>query len=45
MRNTALFLAEIRAAREKGVDVTTEVLPYNAGSARNGAGMPRSAPT
>ena len=33
MRNTALFLAEIRAARERGVDVTTEVLPYNAGSA------------
>jgi N-acyl-D-aspartate/D-glutamate deacylase len=33
MRNTALVLAEIRAAREKGVDVTTEVLPYNAGSA------------
>jgi cytosine/adenosine deaminase-related metal-dependent hydrolase len=33
MRNTALFLEEIRAARAKGVDVTTEVLPYNAGSA------------
>jgi N-acyl-D-aspartate/D-glutamate deacylase len=33
MRNTALFLAEIRAAREDGVDVTTEILPYNAGSA------------
>jgi N-acyl-D-aspartate/D-glutamate deacylase len=33
MRNTALFLAEIRAARADGVDVTTEVLPYNAGSA------------
>jgi N-acyl-D-aspartate/D-glutamate deacylase len=33
MRNTALFLAEIRAAREQGVDVTTELLPYNAGSA------------
>ena len=32
MRNTPLFLAEIRAARERGVDVTTEVLPYNAGS-------------
>ena len=33
MRNTELFLAEIRAARAEGVDVTTEVLPYNAGSA------------
>ncbi len=32
MKNTELFLAEIRAARERGVDVTTEVLPYNAGS-------------
>ena len=27
------FLAEIRAARREGLDVTTEVLPYNAGSA------------
>lgn len=33
MRNIDLFLDEIRAARESGVDVTTEVLPYNAGSA------------
>jgi len=33
MRNTELFLAEIRAARAEGVDVTTEILPYNAGSA------------
>ncbi len=33
MRNTELFLAEIRAARERGLDVTTELLPYNAGSA------------
>jgi N-acyl-D-aspartate/D-glutamate deacylase len=33
MRNTALFLAEIRDARANGVDVTTELLPYNAGSA------------
>lgn len=33
MRNTALFLEEIRAARADGVDVTTELLPYNAGSA------------
>ena len=33
MRNIALFLAEIRDARAAGVDVTTEVLPYNAGSA------------
>ncbi len=33
MRNTALFLEEIREARASGVDVTTELLPYNAGSA------------
>jgi N-acyl-D-aspartate/D-glutamate deacylase len=33
MRNTELFLSEIREARASGVDVTTEVLPYNAGSA------------
>jgi N-acyl-D-aspartate/D-glutamate deacylase len=33
MRNTTLFLEEIRAARARGVDVTTELLPYNAGSA------------
>ena len=33
MHNTDLFLSEIRAARARGVDVTTEVLPYNAGSA------------
>ena len=32
MKNTELFLSEIRAARARGVDVTTEVLPYNAGS-------------
>jgi N-acyl-D-aspartate/D-glutamate deacylase len=32
MKNTGLFLSEIRAARIRGVDVTTEVLPYNAGS-------------
>ena len=31
--NLELFLNEISAAREDGVDVTTEVLPYNAGSA------------
>jgi N-acyl-D-aspartate/D-glutamate deacylase len=33
MRNTELFLREIREARASGVDVTTELLPYNAGSA------------
>lgn len=33
MKNISLFLADIRAARERGVDITTEVLPYNAGSA------------
>jgi N-acyl-D-aspartate/D-glutamate deacylase len=32
MRNIELFLAEIRAAQARGVDVSTEVLPYNAGS-------------
>lgn len=31
--NLDLFLNEISAARENGVDITTEVLPYNAGSA------------
>ncbi|MEM8501025.1 MAG: amidohydrolase family protein [Pseudomonadota bacterium] len=31
--NLDLFLSEIAAARESGVDITTEVLPYNAGSA------------
>ena len=33
MKNTQLFLAEIKKAQAEGVDVTTEVLPYNAGSA------------
>ncbi|MDJ0865571.1 MAG: amidohydrolase family protein [Myxococcota bacterium] len=33
MRSIELFLAEIRRAREEGADVTTELLPYNAGSA------------
>lgn len=33
MRATEQFLEAIRAARARGVDVTTEVLPYNAGSA------------
>jgi N-acyl-D-aspartate/D-glutamate deacylase len=32
MKNTRLFLDAINKAREQGVDVTTEVLPYNAGS-------------
>jgi N-acyl-D-aspartate/D-glutamate deacylase len=32
MRNTELFLSEIRQAQSRGVDVSTEVLPYNAGS-------------
>ncbi|MFK8051150.1 MAG: amidohydrolase family protein [Halioglobus sp.] len=31
--NLELFLREIRQARESGVDITTELLPYNAGSA------------
>ena len=33
MRNIELFLREIREARARGVDVTTEILPYDAGSA------------
>jgi len=33
MGNVDLFLRKIREARADGVDVTTEVLPYNAGSA------------
>ncbi|MFK7976866.1 MAG: amidohydrolase family protein [Halioglobus sp.] len=33
MKNIDLFLNEIRAAQQQGVDITTEVLPYNAGSA------------
>lgn len=31
--NLELFLAEIRQARKEGVDISTEVMPYNAGSA------------
>ena len=31
--NVELFLKEIRDARRRGIDITTEVLPYNAGSA------------
>jgi N-acyl-D-aspartate/D-glutamate deacylase len=31
--NIELFLKEIRQARQEGIDITTEVLPYNAGSA------------
>lgn len=31
--NLDLFLAEVAQAQEQGVDITTEVLPYNAGSA------------
>lgn len=33
MKNIDLFLAEIKQAKKDGVDITTEVLPYNAGSA------------
>ncbi len=39
MSQLELFLAEIRAARAAGVDVTTEVLPYNAGSAAIGSAV------
>jgi N-acyl-D-aspartate/D-glutamate deacylase len=33
MGNVGLFLGEIESARAEGFDVTTELLPYNAGSA------------
>ncbi|MFT4636328.1 MAG: N-acyl-D-aspartate/D-glutamate deacylase [Chitinophagales bacterium] len=33
MKNTELFLTKIRDARAEGIDVTTEILPFNAGSA------------
>ncbi|MFT6958873.1 MAG: hypothetical protein ACJAYC_003896 [Halieaceae bacterium] len=33
IKNIALFLAEIKQANADGVNITTEVLPYNAGSA------------
>jgi len=39
MQNTALFLQKIRDARAEGVDVSTEVLPYNAGSVQIGAAV------
>lgn len=32
MRNIDLFLSEIKQARAQGVDITTELLPFNAGS-------------
>jgi len=32
MKSTRLFLSLVRHARSRGVDVTTEVLPFNAGS-------------
>ena len=37
MRNTELFLTRIREARAAGVDVSVEVLPYEAGSTFIGA--------
>lgn len=39
MQNTELFLKKIRDARADGVDVSTEVLPYNAGSTSIGAAV------
>lgn len=39
MKNIDLFLNKIRLAREEGVDVTTEILPYNAGSTAITAGV------
>lgn len=33
MKNTELFLAKIRNAQAEGIDVSAEVLPFNAGSA------------
>jgi N-acyl-D-aspartate/D-glutamate deacylase len=32
MKGTGVFLAMIRRAREQGVDITTEMFPYNAGT-------------
>jgi N-acyl-D-aspartate/D-glutamate deacylase len=32
MKGTGKFLAMIRAAREEGIDITTEMFPYNAGT-------------
>ncbi len=32
MKGTGAFLAMIRAAREEGIDITTEMFPYNAGT-------------
>lgn len=32
MRNIELFLQQIRSAQLRGIDITTEVLPYDAGS-------------
>lgn len=39
MQNTGMFLEKIRAARAKGSDIWTEVLPYNAGSVSIGAAV------
>lgn len=39
MGNLELFLREIRNAREDGFDVTTELLPYTAGSTSIGAAV------
>jgi len=39
MSELDLFLSAIRQAREEGVDVSTEVLPYNAGSAAIGSAV------
>ncbi len=39
MVNIELFLREIREARSAGVDVTTEILPYTAGSTSIGAAV------
>jgi N-acyl-D-aspartate/D-glutamate deacylase len=39
MVNLELFLAEIRKAQSEGLDVTTELLPYTAGSTSIGAAV------
>jgi len=39
MQNVALFLDKIRTSRADGVDVTAEVLPFNAGSTSTGAAV------
>lgn len=39
IKNIDLFLSKIRAAQSRGVDISTEVLPFNAGSTSIGAAV------